>query len=183
MSSESSPSASITTNDCDTLSIGDSCAGGVVAYKHGDGSGLIAATSDQSTGIQWGCRGTLVGTSDDYGEGEANTDAIIAFHEGWEDPWETGPDGETCNSGNDGTVAARVARDYDGGGYDDWFLPSIDEMEEMYNAGFDMKAGTAYYWSSSEGSSSYSWLQRFSDGNQFNDVKSNTLRVRAVRAF
>jgi hypothetical protein len=42
---------------------------------------------------------------------------------------------------------------------------------------------SAYYWSSTEFDNYGAWQQRFDNGNQNNNDKSPTLRVRAVRAF
>ena len=74
--------------------------------------------------------------------------------------------------------------------YSDWFLPSKDELNLMYEnrsviGGF---ANNYYYWSSSEYSSnSYlAWGQGFDNGNQnsrYGDARNNGGRVRPVRAF
>lgn len=71
-------------------------------------------------------------------------------------------------------------------GYDDWFLPSKDELNLMYEnlhekglAGF-----TDYnYWSSSENNNNGVWFQKFVNGNQDFSVKYGYYMVRAVRAF
>jgi hypothetical protein len=88
------------------------------------------------------------------------------------------------------------------GDYSDWFLPSMDELNEMcwvlhsrrWNGseaednpayGTNRVGGFAddYYWSSSELSSLYAWVQAFYNGFQGYNDKSVTYRVRAVRAF
>ena len=130
--------------------------------------GLIAATADQSEGIQWwngtnivtGATGTAIGT------GLTNTNAIIAAQ-------------------GSGSYAASIARDYNGGGYTDWFLPSKDELNQLYvnkaaiGGGFEGD----YYWSSTEYDSRYAWVQDFNFGNQNYSYKDATFYVRAVRAF
>jgi pyruvoyl-dependent arginine decarboxylase (PvlArgDC) len=162
------------------LVIGAYYGGGKVAYilKSGDPGyeenkqhGLIAATADQSTGIQWyngsdvetGAIGTLLGF------GEANTAAIVAIQ-------------------GAGGYAAKVCDDYsvtvDGVIYDDWFLPSKDELNKLYInkvaiGGF----ADYYYWSSSEDSVDGAWAHYFSDGGQYRIYKFSDLLVRAVRAF
>jgi hypothetical protein len=158
--------------------VGDSYGGGIVAYIFqvgdpgyiaGQTHGLIAATADQSTGIQWwngsyiitGATGTALGT------GLANTNTIIAAQ------------GAIATS-----YAAGLAQAYNGGGYSDWYLPSKDELNKLYLnqvaiGGFD----DSYYWSSSENNSNAAWGQDFGDGYQVNVTKDNTVRVRAVRAF
>jgi TolB-like protein len=83
--------------------------------------------------------------------------------------------------------ALATARNYKGGGYSDWRLPTKDELYLIYQ---NLRAknignmGDTWHWSSSEGSNSYAWNQRFSDGYQLNTLsKTNPDSVRAVRAF
>jgi hypothetical protein len=82
--------------------------------------------------------------------------------------------------------------------YDDWFLPSKDELAQLYSqkatVGVFMEST---YWSSSEdseisawdrsfgdGSQGSAWNQTFTNGSQRNDNdKVNSLHVRPVRAF
>jgi len=85
--------------------------------------------------------------------------------------------------------AAKVCKDYTGGGKSDWFLPSQCELFELWRLysvkGYGSYGGLmgSYYWSSSEDSASYAWLQGFGDGGQGLNHKANTFSVRAVRAF
>jgi hypothetical protein len=160
--------------------IGDFRDGGVVFWVDPEDNtyGLVCAIEDQSSGIQWyngnytttGATGTAIGT------GSANTTAIIA------------------NQGTTETAyAAGLARAYNGGGYTDWFLPSKDELNQMYeNKAMINSTATAnsgsnftnnYYWSSTEYDAGSAWLQSFNNGDQANGGKSNTVYVRAVRAF
>jgi len=97
-------------------SIGDTGpAGGKVFYLT-DASGLHgleAAPVDQSAGIQWGCYGTLVGgTGTAVGTGKANTAAINA----------------ACGTG----TAAQLASSYSLNGFTDWYLPSKDELNLLF---------------------------------------------------
>ena len=70
--------------------------------------------------------------------------------------------------------------------YDDWFLPSKDELHEMYknlkSIGFGVD-GRLYYWSSTETVNNSAWAQHFGDGYQWAFNKLTVNRVRAVRAF
>lgn len=149
-------------------SIGDIYKGGIVFYLDGNGGGLVCAQSDQSTDAPWGCFGTTLGaTGTGIGTGAANTAAIVAGCS------ETG-------------IAARICDQLVLNGYSDWFLPSKDELNLMYENlklnGFGGFAA-AFYWSSSEYSSSNAWDQYFNYGDQLNLSKSSTIYVRAVRAF
>jgi hypothetical protein len=136
--------------------------------------GLIAAKSDQSTGIRWnngsytttGATGTAIGT------GLSNTNKIIASQ------------GATATS-----YAAGLARAHNGGGYTDWYLPSKDELAKLYAMrllGFGYFASNDY-WSSTEfdyGNGGLAWDQNFGNGQQRYDLdKSYTYYVRAIRAF
>ena len=176
---------------CSIVAVGGECGGGKVAYHDGAGGGFIAHTTDNSEGIQWGCRGQSVDTSIDIGTGLANTNAIVAFHNdtsnfGGNDYYTFGGDYSTigCNVSNNGTVAAKLCADLTAGGYDDWFLPSRDELALLYaSKGAVGGYAAAFYWSSSEVNTTNAWRQNFFSGGQITSLKSNTDRVRCIRAF
>ena len=94
-----------------------------------------------------------------------------------------------AQSGNvSATSAAAYASGYEYGGFSDWFLPSIDELQELY-AVEALEAGTIpgllsnNYWSSTEYSATQAEYQNLGDGGQGFSAKSNSLYVRPVRAF
>ena len=169
-----------------TYSVGDFAQGGIVFWVDETGQhGLVAAKEDQSTGVRWyaGTYGNTQAKGDGPFSGEANTSIIIAAQ---------------VAIGDDGsTYAARICNELQvtegGKTYGDWYLPSKEELNLMYQnkATIDATAGvnggsgfaSAYYWSSTEGSSHGAWKQGFGDGNQDNYGKDGTGRVRAVRAF
>ncbi len=158
------------------LSIGDSYGGGIIAYIFvsgdpgyvaGETHGLIAAASDQSTGIQWynGSNVTTGAIGTALGAGFANTNTIV-------------------NIQGIGNYAAKLCYDLTLNGYSDWFLPSKNELNKLYiNKTAIGGFATYYYWSSSENSSNLAWLQYFNNGRKFINVKYGTIKVRAVRAF
>ena len=155
------------------LVIGDSYQGGIIAYIDNTGQhGLIAAPTDQSTGIRWnnGSYITIGATGLTIGTGQSNTIKIIQAQ------------------GN-GSYAAKLCDDLVLNGYNDWFLPSKDELNILYQnknliGGFISNA-YSYYWSSSEYDISRAWDHIFSSSSsgQSNTNKNNTFRVRAVRYF
>jgi hypothetical protein len=87
-------------------------------------------------------------------------------------------------TGNLAGSAAFAARAYTGGSKNDWFLPSKDELAQLYAQ--ETRVGDFvldYYWSSTEYSTYRAWLQFFDDGLQSNEIKLGTAYVRPVRAF
>lgn len=190
------------THNDDLVIIGNYYGGGIIAYifqpddkgyVNGKRHGLIAAEADINTTYtdawtgksitgeyRWSTGQTdnenksdyawqgLLNTSTLIGEGKANTDNILAKY-----PTATFP-----NS------AAAVARAYRGGGYDDWFLPSKSELNQLYlNRSAVGGFASGVYWSSTEGNAYYAWDQGFGNGGRVDNVKDNEWRVRPVRAF
>lgn len=83
--------------------------------------------------------------------------------------------------------AKTLCSEYLGGGYDDWYLPNMGELNYIYqNLRKPGKIlGDEWFWSSS--ASNYvddsAFGQRFSDGYRENLNKNNANFVRAVRSF
>jgi len=157
-----------------TLSVGQTGpGGGIVFFNKGNTSGgwqyLESATSDQSTGIAWGCDGTSIpGTQPTVGNGEANTSLIVAG----------------CS---DASFAAKLCDNLTLGGQSDWFLPSRDELNLMYkNMHLNSQGNfnsSANYWSSTEFDYNYAWTFYFAGYAGYASSKGTTRYVRAVRAF
>jgi len=153
--------------------------------------------ANETTGIQWCSDQThSVATGTAVGTGSANTTSMLTNASPF----------VACTSS-----APNAVRAYAGGGLTDWFLPSKDELNAMCNysrnptapaapsvscygsAGGSTQdatfaAGTygfvnANYWSSSQVFTTSAWYQYFVNGDQFYASKTNTLRVRPVRAF
>lgn len=85
------------------------------------------------------------------------------------------------------TPAADYCYNFDGGGMNDWFLPSKDELNELYNKkGLFGNFQNDRYWTSTQDSdypSSHAWYQDFSDGSQGVEEKEREMYVRPMRAF
>ena len=160
---------------------------GIVFYITDGGlHGLEVASEDQGTDAAWSniINAFANGSSalpDETGTGSENTDVIIA---------------QTDHTAS----AAQICRDYRSSEEGDWFLPSKNELQEIWwNLVSDQSADnegrgkpyagslggfdSEYYWSSSESSSGGAWSQTFHNGFQADDEKDNECMVRAVRAF
>ena len=86
------------------------------------------------------------------------------------------------------TSAADISANYTDGTYSDWFLPSKDELNEMFVNLHQQGLGNfadGFYWSSTQSNDWYAWLQDFgySTTNQTSMYKNYATNVRAVRAF
>ena len=156
------------------FSIGQSSGGGIIFWLDASGQhGLIADKSDTSSLMIWwgdryyalaGATGTAIGT------GLANTQKIVAVQ------------GKKYN------YNALVCVNYRGGGYADWFLPSKDELYQLYlqksKVGGFIRGG---YWSSSEYvtqfAHSLAWQKYFYNDSATLSHKDRVDGVRCVRGF
>lgn len=83
-------------------------------------------------------------------------------------------------------IAAKICSDLDLNTYNDWFLPSIDELALMYTNLKENNLGgfaDVSYWSSSQSGLHGAWRKDFSNGRQDYPDKTSSFYVRAVRAF
>jgi hypothetical protein len=149
------------------MAVGDLAGGGIVFYD--SGVTLVAAFKDIELSLYWGCYKTAItGTSTAIGTGAANTTLIIA-----------GCVGNTM-------IAANVCNNFEYSGYTDWYLPSKDELNELYLqksivGGFNIGDN---YWSSSQYTPECAWMQFFGSGvqNEKGD-KDQLYRVRPIRTL
>ena len=160
------------------LAIGDFYEGGIIFYISTLGDyGIVCAVSDQSNEVDWGCEGIEILGADGttVGSGKQNTIDILAG----------------CASSG---IAADLCANITLNGFDDWYLPSYDQITEMnknkevINAKAIVNGGTTfnttdYYWSSTENNAASSFRMSFDDGFIGQCSKSTTHHVRAVRSF
>ena len=170
------------------------------AWQYRLANGITITNSSSISEVNYAIWVTL--PSDfDYAKAKANGDDIRFIKEGVELPywikhWGTSVAGGKENTdlilavqgvGDGGSYAAKACSEYsttEGGIlYDDWYLPSKDELLELYKnraaiGGFSQ----GHFWSSSEASMSVAWSVFFYNGNYANnEAKSNQLSVRPVR--
>lgn len=156
--------------------IGEQYGGGIVFYVYDNGQhGLIASSSDQSTGIRWyGGNETLTrAKANGIGAGKANTAIIIASQ----------------GSVDGAPFAAAICNEYSvsvsDATYGDWYLPSKFELDLLYlQKTIVGNFANVNYWSSSEENNTDAWCQSFLSGISGTRNKGwPTLHVRAIRSF
>jgi len=160
-----------------SYTIGQAALGGKIAYilqsgdpgyVEGEQHGLVATVADISLSATWGCQATSISGADGtaIGTGNQNTIDIMAG----------------CATAG---IAARLCGDLVEGGYSDWYLPSIDELNKLFInrvafGGFS----NGDYWSSSEYNLNEAWTIFFNGSiNVDHGAKNYSYRVRAIRSF
>jgi uncharacterized repeat protein (TIGR02543 family) len=138
----------------------------------------LEAAPTNETPAQWGDYGTAItgittittypytSTGANIGYGRKDTATIVAHLSGKE----TGRAAQLCAAATHG-------------GKNDWFLPSIDELNEIYTQRSLFGISVSWYWSSSQSNNYNAWGQSFDDGYQDGNYKNLTDNVRAIRAF
>ena len=151
----------------EAVQVGSRFGGGIVFYVDGTGKhGLISARQGLGYTGTWGCGGVGVpGTQTAVGTGEANTTLL-------------------ANNCSDANIAASFCDNLVLNGYDDWFLPSKDELNLMYINRVTIGFSDEARWSSSQNDDNTAWAQKFdASGEQITLSKNSILGARAVRAF
>ncbi len=161
--------------------IGETFGGGVIFHLWKDAQGvehgLIIDKTDLSAAQVWSnIDQTLIGASAQSSwDGLSNSTAII------------GQAGHTSS-------AAALCLNSTNGGQSDWYLPSRNELNMLWNNNYTVvrslsqisgatQLQTAYYWSSTETATGNAWRFNFLDSSANSTIKSTTYYVRAVRAF
>lgn len=154
-------------------------AGGLIFYDKGtfsDGWRYLEAAPVATEWVDriWGEQSApdVQGTLDAIGTGKSNTQAIV----------------DLFGFTNGGNYAARLCAGLEYGGYNDWFLPSIDELDAIYTNLYEESLGgfsADYYWSSTAHIADvnsakliYFAIHHISSGSTYHER-----RVRAIRSF
>jgi hypothetical protein len=176
-------SGAVNGNICFSHYVGEIYGGGIVFHVYKDTlgveHGLIASLADISSSSVWSNLNALCALSNGQPpqlspvNGSSNTQLII-------------------NQPGHITSAALLCTQYNGGGYNDWYLPAVWELRLLYNSAFAIekilgpagKLSFVDYWSSTEEFNSIAWTTSFSSGwSTGSHPKSELNRVRAIRSF
>jgi hypothetical protein len=161
--------------------IGAQIGGGIVIAVFNDGGvnkALVASLTNLSTSLMWTVTAqqtVLIGaTAQSYSDGLTNTNAIIA---------QTGASATTA-------YAAGIARLFAGGGFSDWYLPALWELNMCLNSAAIVNKilGSSNgflngfnYWSSTETSASNASNMSATNVTVIDNAKSANRCIRAVR--
>ncbi|MDR0302396.1 MAG: DUF1566 domain-containing protein [Treponema sp.] len=149
-------------------------AGGIIFYDKGNNTNgwryLEAAPLEGEFLVVWSVRDTFVeNTQQSIGNGSRNSVLIVEQFKQTSGEWDT---------------AAQKADDLTLNGYNDWFLPSRAELDQMYGNLKRKNLGeykNEWYWSSSDSSKYYAQAQNFRDGSISTAGKGNKYYVRPIR--
>ena len=159
-------------------------AGIIFYYDSITHNGMVMSKKDihypyniNATEIYWNCVDTITGAkATKIGKGQENSNKIIAtrckLYNTEEKSWMLGP-ADLCDL-------------YKVGKFTNWYLPSKDELNQIY---LHLAKPDRYsflnhmYWSSSEKNERFAWIQFFRDGGQAYYIKHFAYYVRAVHNF
>jgi hypothetical protein len=152
-----------------TFKIGQKYGGGIIFYLDKTGQhGLIASTFDQSKDCGWGKNADRSNNPAGLGigTGAQNTAKILA------------------DDMIDANGAAYLCGKLKVKEFDDWFLPSLFELQLLYkNKNVIGGFSNEYYWSSSVVANTNIWILNFFDGSTCFHTTNKATCVRAIRAF
>jgi hypothetical protein len=152
-------------------------AGGWIFYinsnAYTDGWKYLEAAPTSQAMSPWSTQLTSsLGTSTDIGTGKSNTATIVT----------------AVNGASETDTAAQVCDNYtnlyNGTTWDDWFLPSRDETQQMFNnlhkKGLGNFTESTYYWTSSD-NGILAWQLNFFSGGTGDPAQNNKIGLNWVR--
>ena len=161
--------------------IGKIYQGGHIFYLDSVGRGLVVSPADQSNAISWGCDGIQVDGAEGANIGSGLQNSLDIEN--------------SCT----GQSAAKTCLNLSFNGYRDWYLPSRDELNLIWQTLVDSDGdgnnigptdpnniggfGIGIYWSSTQLDDTQAHFQSFSSGFQNTDGKDSLHSIRAIRAF
>ena len=158
-------------------SIGDTVQGGIVFHLDATGChGLVADIVDLQA-EEWGDFNYIGASASSVGGGRGNCRIVQEYN---------------FDIGYSGASAPQTAVNYNTQGFNNWYLPSLLEVQLMYDnigpgnlLGLGNVGGFAIdtYWSSTEYGYVDAYGFDFTNGSEVNAIKDDVFLIRAVRAF
>ena len=153
--------------------LGMEAEGGIVFYIDETGlHGLVAAMEDIGP-FAWGCQEMSISNADEQAIGTGLQNSLDILAQCSETP-----------------IASSEALDFENEDYSDWYLPSFDEVQEMYykigqgsTNGNKGNFSNSWYWTSSQANEDIAWSFSFSNGTAFNFYKTSIFNIRPIRSF
>ncbi|MES2864538.1 MAG: hypothetical protein V4666_10500 [Bacteroidota bacterium] len=163
--------------------------GGIIGYKKSDYSNgwqYIEVAPTDLTNEEWGCMASNIPNSqfNQIGSGQQNTYSILNYHNSLANYY-TNP--AICSNLNAGTLTSKSAKNVNINNTKDWFIPSKNELQEIYNNLSPLNLGNfenANYWSSTEANTTQAKTINLQTGVA-SDVNKNSLqtKTRVIRYF
>lgn len=163
--------------------------GGIIGYKKDDytnGWKYIEVATTDLVSEEWGCMNTTVTNAqfNQIGTGLQNNYAIINKHNALNNYY-LNPN--ICSNLNNGTLASKTAITSILNNSEDWFIPSFNELQTIYNnlngnnsANFE----NYKYWTSTEYGIQKAKTINLQTGEEFvNDKNSTNIKTRVIRYF
>lgn len=156
-------------SDTVDIALGNYHEGGIIFYIEPNGQGgLVVSVEDLSIDTPW-WNGEFVQTNAwSVADGWDNTFLILRAQ------------------GDKSSYSAKLCDDYEVDGFDNWYLPSKQELDLLFeNKDLLENIPDGLYWSSTEYEFGSVWVQDFSSGEQHlnNTSDSAGVRTRAIRRF
>ena len=129
-------------------------------------------------------RDVRLSTETRIGEGFSNTDVLVSNMK--DSVYTTDSPGTDTTSSYAARLCDVLEYEANGDVFNDWFLPSSEELNLMYENLHKQDLGSFaddFYWSSSEYNAYFAWKQLFIIGSQDDGLRYHECRVRPIRAF
>jgi hypothetical protein len=151
------------------LEIGQFYQGGYITYIDTTGQHGLIISKEISKTYPWCAQFMLCdsigGTKTGMGTGSANTIIIVSHKK------------------DTGYNAADICNNFESNGYNDWYLPSRDELRQVYIHRSQLGSLGGEYWSSTEKGKYLADYIDFSNGTTYTFDKDHKCSVLPVRSF
>jgi len=157
--------------DCEgnwNVKLGDNVFGGIVFNIDESGhSGRIVSKHDVPGSYQWGCDNEQIHLQNDIGSGYLNSFYL----------------NEQCTISDNITTAVHASLSFSSDGYDDWYLPSSNELITLSEYIENNCCDPSLYWASSSDGDDNAHVVDLCQSTIKSSSKLNLFKVRPIRSF